>query len=136
MPIHFIRPGSDAVLRTLLNAKADVNAQNAHGNTALHNMALLGDVDAAKTLIAAGAEVDIVNIRRRTAMHMAATQRYKELVRVLVHAGADPNRNTVPMFGLPQMDIDIADMLTHEARNRIRWQNRCVWLHALAKRGY
>src|SRR5881398_2412287 len=63
-----VMKGDTAALRTLLQQKADVNAPQVDGATALHWAVFRGDLDAVNQLIRAGANVDvaIVKARRRS----------------------------------------------------------------------
>jgi ankyrin len=82
----------DAVaLRALLQKKADVNAPQVDGTTALHWAARVDDVEMADLLIGAGARVSAVTRQGVTPMQLAAMNGSAPMLRRLLAAGADPN---------------------------------------------
>src|SRR6266513_2756753 len=64
--------GDKAALRALLQQKADVNAPQVDGATALHWAVYRDDVEAADLLLRAGAHVDAANREGVTAIAMAS----------------------------------------------------------------
>jgi uncharacterized protein len=78
-------------IRTLLKQRADVNALQADGMTALHWAAHLDDLETAKLLIKAGANVKAENRYGVTPLSLACANGNSELVELLLAAGADPN---------------------------------------------
>jgi ankyrin repeat protein len=78
-------------VRTLLAARADVNAAQADGMTALHWAAYRDDVDLAKMLVRAGANVKAANRYGVTPLSLACTNGNAAMVEMLLKAGADPN---------------------------------------------
>lgn len=74
----------------LLDAGADVNALDEHGQTALMNAAVRGDADLARILVSRGAKLDHTAKYRLTALMLAVINNRPGVVRVLVEAGADP----------------------------------------------
>jgi ankyrin repeat protein len=81
--------GNQAALRALLRQKADVNAPQVDGATAMHWAAYRDDLDAAELLIAAGADVKAANREGITPLAMAALNGNAQLVERLLKAGAD-----------------------------------------------
>jgi uncharacterized protein len=73
----------------LLDAGADVNALDEHGQTALMNAAYRGDAELAQLLIGRGANLNLTAKYRLTALMLAVINNHAEVVRVLVTAGAD-----------------------------------------------
>src|SRR5437773_12159067 len=67
-----VMKGDKAALRTLLQQKADVNAPQVDGATAIHWAVYRNDLDAAGQLIRAGANVDVANREGVTPIAMAA----------------------------------------------------------------
>ena len=80
-----------ARVRALVAEKADVNAAQADGMTALHWACLRDDAAAATALLAAGANAKAENRYGVTPLSLACTNGNEEVVRALLAAGADPN---------------------------------------------
>ena len=78
-----------AALRTLLQQKADVNAPQVDGATALHWAVYRDELQMADLLIRAGARVDAANREGITALHMASLYGNALLIDRLLKAGAD-----------------------------------------------
>jgi len=81
-------------------AHADVNAQDAEGNTALHNAASRGDNEMINYLVSKGADVKAVNRTGQTTVDMAngpvqRTQPYPETIKLLEGLGAKNNHKCV-----------------------------------------
>jgi ankyrin repeat protein len=81
--------GDVAAVRTLLRAKADVNAAQVDGATALHWAIYLGDGGLTDLLLRAGAKPDAQNRAGMTPLAMAALFGHAPLVDRLLKAGAD-----------------------------------------------
>jgi len=94
----------DAV-RSLLQKKADVNAPQVDGTTALHWAVRSDDLETADLLIRAGANVTAANREGVTPMQLAAINGTAPMIQRLIKAGADPNAS-LSKFG------DTALMLT------------------------
>jgi uncharacterized protein len=80
-----------AKLETLLKQRADVNAPQADGMTALLWAAYHDDREAADLLMRAGANVKAANRYGVTPLSLACTNGNDALVTALLKAGADPN---------------------------------------------
>jgi ankyrin repeat protein len=78
-------------VRALLKSKADANAAQADGMTALYWAAYHDDAKAAKLLLAAGASAKTANRYGVTPLSLACTNGNADLVKALLAAGADPN---------------------------------------------
>ena len=78
-------------VRALLKDKADVNAAQADGMTALHWAAHHDELESAKLLLSAGAKANAENRYGVTPLALACTNGNADLVIVLLKAGADPN---------------------------------------------
>jgi ankyrin repeat protein len=80
-----------AAVRLLISQKADVNASQPDGATALQWAAHLGDLDMAGVLIEAGADVKIANREGATALFLACETGNAAMIGKLLNAGADAN---------------------------------------------
>ncbi len=80
-----------AALRTLLRARADVNAPQTDGTTALMWAVRYDDLEAADALVRAGANVSIANRDGATPLQLAALNGSAPMLEKLLKAGADPN---------------------------------------------
>ncbi|HUG62172.1 MAG TPA: ankyrin repeat domain-containing protein [Methylomirabilota bacterium] len=78
-------------LRALLQRKADVNAPQVDGTTALHWAVRVDDLELADLLIRAGANVTAANLQGVTALQLAALNGTAAMLDRLIEAGADPN---------------------------------------------
>ena len=85
---------ADAV-SALLGQRADVNATQADGATALHWAAYWNDLDTAEALMQAGATVTAANDLGVTPLWLASTHEDATLATRLLTAGADPNATHV-----------------------------------------
>lgn len=85
------KSGDPAALRALVQQRADVNAADGDGTTALHWASHRDDLDSAGLLVRAGANVNAANDLGATPLWLASQNGSASLVRVLLQAGADPN---------------------------------------------
>jgi uncharacterized protein len=90
--------GNKAAVRSLLLKKADVNATQVDGTTALHWAVRGDDLETADLLIKAGANVKAVNREGVMPMELAALNGNAAMMERLIKAGADPNA-TLSKFG-------------------------------------
>src|SRR6476660_125286 len=79
------------LVRSLLQKKADVNAPQVDGTTALHWAVRRDDAEMADLLIRAGARVAAANRDGATPMQLAALNGSAAMLGLLIAAGADPN---------------------------------------------
>jgi len=87
--------GDAATVRALLQQRADVNAPQGDGMTALHWAAAEGDAALATALLKAGASTAAgTRVGRHTPLHIAAKEGRANVVRLLVDAKADVNALT------------------------------------------
>jgi ankyrin repeat protein len=80
-----------AAVRTLLQRRADVNAPQVDGMTALHWAAYQDDVESVELLVRAGANVKAANRYGITPLTLAITNGDSAMVEMLLKAGADAN---------------------------------------------
>ena len=100
--------GNIAAIQAHLDAGGDINAGNAHGETALHAAAYHNANEVIRFLVAAGARIDATNAARQTPLRLAEGHliccttfaRHEEAARVLRELGADPNVGVQLTFGL------------------------------------
>ena len=85
--------GDKAALRSLLQQKADVNAPQVDGATALHWAVHRDDGEAVDLLIKAGAKVDAANREGVTPLAMASLYGSEAMVDRLLAAGADAKQH-------------------------------------------
>ena len=83
--------GNRDAVRALLQQKADVNAPQVDGTTALHWAVRRDDVEMADLLIRAGAHVAAANRDGATPMQLAALNGSAAMLDRLIAAGGDPN---------------------------------------------
>ncbi|HTG89284.1 MAG TPA: ankyrin repeat domain-containing protein [Vicinamibacterales bacterium] len=85
--MHAAAAGSVESMKLLIDRKANVNAVNSAGATAL--MMAVTDIDKVRLLLTAGADVNVATKRGRTALLLAAlSDRSAPIVRLLVASGA------------------------------------------------
>jgi len=83
--------GDRAAVRALLNEKADVNAAQGDGMTALHWAAFRDDLELARLLIKAGANVQAqTRIGGQTPLALACKNGDAAMIDLLLYAGASP----------------------------------------------
>jgi uncharacterized protein len=83
--------GDRAAVRALLENKADVNAPQIDGSTALHWAVRGNDFEMAELLLAAGAHVSTANDSGATPMLLATMNGSAPMIELLLKSGADPN---------------------------------------------
>ena len=83
--------GELATVKTLLAQKADVNAPQADGATAIQWAAYTNNLALADILIKGGANVKLANHDGATALSLAAINGNAPMIEKLLRAGADPN---------------------------------------------
>jgi len=81
--------GDQAAVRRLVQQKADVNAAQIDGATALHWAVYHDDVAAARLLLSAGAGVDVQNREGITPIYMAAVYGQPAMIEMFLKAGAN-----------------------------------------------
>uniref|UniRef100_W5MDT9 Inversin n=1 Tax=Lepisosteus oculatus TaxID=7918 RepID=W5MDT9_LEPOC len=82
--------GSDDVIRTMLDLKADIdiNMTDKYGGTALHAAALSGHVSTARLLLERGALVDALDVMKHTPLFRACEMGHRDVILTLIQGGA------------------------------------------------
>ena len=118
--MHAAASASIAVMRTLIDAGADVAAANSRSATALH----WAHPDAAKAalLLSKGAAVDAKTVEGRTPLYVAATLAAGTAsMQLLLEAGADANAETVvgatPLFPAANTSAEMTKVLLGKGAN-------------------
>ncbi len=129
--------GNKAALRTLLQQKADVNAPQVDGATALLWAVHRDDLEAADLLIRAGARVDAANRLGVTPLAMASLYGNAGMVDRLLKAGADakqagPNGETTVMLAARNGNPAVITRLVAagadvNAREKVRGTTALMW---------
>jgi ankyrin repeat protein len=128
-----------ALVRTLIAAKADVNAAQIDGTTALHWAAYNDDPEMAALLVRSGANVNAVNRYGVPPLSLACATGNVAVVKLLLAAGADANATlksgeTVLMVAARSGNLEAVTTLLargarHDARER-RGQTALMWAAA------
>lgn len=84
-----VKAGNARALRALLDAGADINTRDDHGQTALMNAARDGHTEMVRLLIERGAELDHTAKYNLSAIMLAVINGRDAIVGILADAGAD-----------------------------------------------
>src|SRR5262245_470902 len=84
--------GDSAAVRQLIMQRADVNARQGDGSTALHWAVYKGDFTMMEALLAAGADVKAATREGATPLYLASVNGDAAALAALLKAGADPNQ--------------------------------------------
>lgn len=129
--------GDTKALQEAIRAKADVNAPQPDGATAMHWAAHRGDADMADLLIKAGANVNATEEGGVTPLALAATNGDDAMAERLLKAGAQPNlgRETAVLAAarsgsLAVMRLVLAAGGDPNAKEPIRGQTALMWAAA------
>ena len=94
--------GDKAAVQALIAKKADVNAPQKDGATALHWAEFKGDKELVDALIRAGADAKAANRAGSTPLWLASVNGDAAIIKALLVAGADPNEK-LPLGRTPLM---------------------------------
>jgi len=97
------RRGDREAVRAALARKADVNAAQVDGTTALHWAVERDDVELAELLLTAGARVSARTREGVTPLQLAAINGSAGMLGRLIKSGADPNERLTPAGDMPLM---------------------------------
>ena len=123
-------------VRRLVQEKADVNATEPDGTTALHWASYRDDVESAELLIKAGANVNAANDLGATPLWTASLNGSAAMVRRLLQAGANPNATlllgeTPLMVAARSGNADVVQQLVTRGANvnarATRGQTALMW---------
>ena len=123
-------------VRRLVQEKADVNATEPDGTTALHWASYRDDVESAELLIKAGANVNAANDLGATPLWTASLNGSAVMVRRLLQAGANPNATlllgeTPLMVAARSGNADVVQQLVTRGANvnarATRGQTALMW---------
>jgi len=138
--IDAVKAGDTAAVRAMVAKRADVNASEVDGTTALHWAAHFDNLAAADVLIRAGANVRAANRYGITPLYLASLNGSAPMIEKLLKAGADAN-GAAPEGETPLMtaartgNVDAARvLLAHgaiiDARENWRGQTALMWAAA------
>ena len=88
--------GDRQEVTSLLDAGADINSLDKHGQTALMNAARRGDTELVQLLVENGANLNHTAKYRLTALMLAVINGHKDIVKILANAGADTSLKGSP----------------------------------------
>ena len=135
-----VKAGDKAAALTLLKQKADVNAPEPDGTTALQWAVRQDDVELTERLLRAGADIKAANRYGITALYLAALNGNAGIIEKLIKAGADANAavtegETALMTAARSGRVDAAKVLiAHgavvDAREGWRGQTALMWAAA------
>jgi len=79
----------EEVLRLYIEKRGDIDSQSKHGESALHQSCLRGNITVVKFLLKNKAQINILNKIGETPLHYAVRASQKEIVQILLESGAD-----------------------------------------------
>ena len=108
----------------LLNAQADVNAQDQFGYTALHHSAVMGNLVTTELLLSAGADPSLINSDGKTVVDMALDSQHHDICQLLLsHTTIKPLETTAQQQVDPLQDTtssSSASTTPHRQLDRLR----------------
>ena len=136
-----VMKGDHAAVRTLLQQRADVNAPQADGATALHWAVYRNDLEIAGLLIQAGARATAANREGATPLSLASINGNAAMIEEVLKAGADPNvpvlshGETALMLAARTGDVEAIRLLLDygadaEAKDALRGTTALMWAAA------
>ena len=139
--IEAVKAGDAQAVRAILKQRADVNASEADGMTALHWAVRANDMDTMQLLLRSGANAKAANRYGVTPLSLAATNGNAAMIEALIKSGADPNAalpegETVLMTAARTGKPDPVKALVARGANvnaREKWQEETALMFAAAE---
>jgi ankyrin repeat protein len=139
--IDAVKSGDAQAVRTLLKQRANVNATEADGMTALHWAVRSNDAETVQLLLRSGANAKAANRYGVTPLALAATNGNAAMIETLIKAGADasaalPEGETVLMTAARTGNADAVKALIAHGANvnaREQWQQETALMFAAAE---
>ncbi|PYS47887.1 MAG: hypothetical protein DMG13_26750 [Acidobacteria bacterium] len=139
--IEAVKAGNGQSVHSLLKQRANVNAAEPDGMTALHWAVRANDSETAQLLLRAGANAAAANRYGVTPLSLAAVNGNAGLIESLIKAGADPNTatpegETILMTVARTGNADAVKMLTRHGANvnaREKWQEQTALMYAASE---
>src|SRR6185295_18253166 len=131
---------SQRLEQLLASKKADVNAAQPDGTTALHWAAYYGDIDVAAKLLKARANPALATGTGMTPLALACEAGNADLVKLLLKSKADPNQvlqnGETPLMmaartgSVPVIELLLAKHANIDAREKLRGTTALMWAAA------
>jgi ankyrin repeat protein len=131
---------SQRLEQLLASKKADVNAAQPDGTTALHWAAYYGDIDVAAKLLKARANPALTTGTGMTPLALACEAGNADLVKLLLKSKADPNQvlqnGETPLMmaartgSVPVIELLLAKHASIDAREKLRGTTALMWAAA------
>jgi len=139
--IDAVKAGDAQAVRAMLTQRANVNATEADGMTALHWAVRANDIDTVQLLLRAGANARAGNRYGITPLSLAATNGNAAMIEALIKAGADakaatPDGETVLMTASRTGNPDaVKALIAHGAdvNAREKWQEQTALMFAASE---
>ena len=139
--VQAVRDGDSAAVRSLLERKADVNAPEVDGTTALHWAVRADDAETVARLIRAGAKANAANRYGVTPLSIAVGIGNPVIVEALVKAGADarftgPEGETALMIASRTGRVEVVRVLLARGADvnaKERWYGQTALMWAAAE---
>src|SRR5262245_61418480 len=136
--IDAVKSGDAQAVRTLLKQRANVNATEADGMTALHWAVRSNDAETVQLLLRSGANAKTANRYGVTPLSLAATNGNADMIETLIKSGADPNAalpegETVLMTAARTGNADAVKALIAHGANvnaKEKWQDQTALMFA------
>jgi ankyrin repeat protein len=129
--------GDRGLVQTLVQQKADVNALQADGATAIQWAVYRDDLEMADVLLAAGANIKLANRDGATPLYLASLHGSARMIEKLLQAGADVNQlgpqgETPLMLAARTGNLDAIRVLLNQhadvnAKDKLRGTTALMW---------